>query len=244
MTPNSENHSAINVEPIGHIDSCYPDKFGTPRQPGLVKQALAKIIIAPAFQPEQSLQGLAEFSHLWIIFQFHKNQSAKFHAKVHPPRLQGETMGVFATRSPHRPNALGLSLVELVSVQNDGVIVRGADIISGTPVIDIKPYLPEVESVINARSGWTQFVVPPKIEIEWPTETLVELEKWTQRTHRPELKSLIEETLKLDPRPTVYKGHESTPSPYRSVHAVRIYEGDIHFQFLNENRVQILKLLF
>ena len=107
----------MDVTPIGFLKSCYPDKFGTPRQPGLVSGARAELKLRSDLQPELALQGLEGFSHIWLIFIFHKNQSARYHAKVHPPRLKGEPIGLFATRTPHRPNPIGLSLVELVEIR-------------------------------------------------------------------------------------------------------------------------------
>jgi tRNA-Thr(GGU) m(6)t(6)A37 methyltransferase TsaA len=241
----------LNIIPIGIVESCYPDKFGTPRQPGLVKEALAKILIHPQSQPKESLSGLEGFSHLWIIFWFHQNKAGRFHAKIHPPRLEGKTMGVFATRTPHRPNPIGLSLVEIVKILHDGVLVRGADLISGTPVLDIKPYLPEVEAVPNAKQGWTSVVdEKPTIQIEWSDEAWTQFQAWSSRRAAgaaaavgENLQELIENTIKLDPRPTVYKGYEDGDSPYRSTHAVRFYDGDVHFQFLSQNLVRILKVL-
>ena len=133
------------MEPIGYIESCFKDKFGTPRQPGLVKKAWAKLKIRADLQPEESLQGLEGFSHVWLIWVFHQNKVSRYHAKVHPPRLGGKSMGLFATRTPHRPNPIGLSLVEIVRVEKDGIVVSGADLVDGTPILDIKPYLQEVE---------------------------------------------------------------------------------------------------
>jgi tRNA-Thr(GGU) m(6)t(6)A37 methyltransferase TsaA len=230
-------------EPIGIVQSCFPDKFGTPRQPGLVKEALAKIQIYPSFQPADSLSGLEKFSHLWVLFLFHQNNAARFHAKVHPPRLGGESVGVFASRSPHRPNPIGLSLVEIVEVCADGVIVRGVDIISGTPVLDLKPYLHEIESQPSAVSGWAAEIATPDRSVDWDEDCLRAVEAWSAKTARPELRALIERTLKLDPRPTVYKGFEQAESPYRSDHAVRFYEGDVHFRFLDANRIQVFKVI-
>jgi tRNA-Thr(GGU) m(6)t(6)A37 methyltransferase TsaA len=240
------------THPIGIIDSCYQDKFGTPRQPGLVPESLAKIKIFPEFQPADSLQGLEKFTHVWLVFWFHQNKTARFHAKVHPPRLQGQSIGVFATRSPHRPNPIGLSLVQLERVESDGIVVRGIDIISGTPILDIKPYLPEVESQPQASSGWTETqalesaetTVNTEIAVEWDNENLNRLELWQQKFQRTQLKELIEKTLKLDPRPLLYKGFEETESPYRSTHAVRFYEGDVHFKFVSSKRIQILDVKF
>lgn len=238
-------------ESIGEIHSCYTEKFGTPRQPQLVNSSLSKIFISEKFQPEISLQGLEKFSHLWILFVFHLNQNARFHAKVHPPRLNGETMGLFATRTPHRPNPIGLSLVEIVKLDFDGLWVRGVDIVHGTPVLDIKPYLPHVESRPQADVGWlADQVQQQKIEISWQAEAENSFQSWAGSQIKNELiiyksvvelKTLVEELIQQDPRPLVYKGYEGEESPYRNTHVMLIYNCDIHFRFLDSNRAEIFK---
>jgi tRNA-Thr(GGU) m(6)t(6)A37 methyltransferase TsaA len=230
------------MEVIGYISSCYPDKFGTPRQSGLAPHSRGKINILPKFQPEESLVGLSGFSHLWILFEFHKNKQSRFHAKIHPPRLNGKTLGVFATRSPHRPNPIGLSLVEIEKIEKDGVWVRGLDLIEGTPVYDIKPYLPEIESKPQAQSGWVDQQKSEKINVLFSPEQLQQISKWSQEIGVEDLLNIIEETLSMDPRPLVYKGFEGTKSPHREIHAVRIFDGDIHFRFLNPNTLEITKI--
>lgn len=232
------------MEPIGYIESCYRDKFGTPRQPGLVKKAWAQLKIRADLQPEESLQGLEGFSHVWLIWVFHQNKTVRFHAKVHPPRLGGASMGVFATRSPHRPNPIGLSLVELVRVEKDGIIVAGADLVDGTPILDIKPYLPFVESLPEARSGWPAEVPQEPIRVEFTEKAAQLLEDWQRRYPETALKEIVEETLKLDPRPIVYRGYESGESPYRNQHAVRLFDGDIHFRFEGPHLVTVFDILF
>ncbi|MGZ3768838.1 MAG: tRNA (N6-threonylcarbamoyladenosine(37)-N6)-methyltransferase TrmO [Bdellovibrio sp.] len=232
------------MEPIGYLESCFKDKFGTPRQPGLVKKAWARLKIRADLQPEESLQGLEGFSHVWLIWIFHQNKVARYHAKVHPPRLGGKSMGVFATRTPHRPNPIGLSLVELIKVEKDGIIVAGADLVDGTPILDIKPYLPEVESIPDARTGWPAEVEKETIQVEFTPHAEALLEEW--QLHHPDkpLREIIEETLKLDPRPVVYRGYEEGDSPYRSQHAVRLFDGDIHFKFESSSLVKVLDILF
>ncbi len=233
---------------IGEIRSCYPDKFGTPRQPGLVRSSWAKICIDRRWQPEHALSGLAEFSHVWVVFFFHKNEgdskgAPRYHAKVHPPRMVGQKMGVFATRSPHRPNPIGLSLVKIESVEPDGVVVSGIDFVDGTPVLDLKPYLPEVESISGARAGWSEGLSESReaISIHWSKELLETLEGWESRSGHTHLRELIEETIRLDPRPNLYKGYEGQASPYRQCHAVRIFDGDVHFRFEDATHVVILE---
>ncbi len=232
------------MEPIGIIESCYKDKFGTPRQPGLAPKAWAKIKLRADLHPDQALEGLEGFSHLWIIWIFHQNKTARYHAKVHPPRLGGESMGVFATRSPHRPNPIGLSLVEIIKIENGEIIVAGADLVDGTPILDIKPYLPEIESKPMARVGWTGDVQKREISVEFLGEAREVLTQW-QRSHPDKnLEDIIVDTLKLDPRPVIYRGYEgSEETPYRNVHAFRLFEGDIHFRFTSTDRLQIFKIL-
>lgn len=236
-----------NLKIIGQVQSCYLDKFGTPRQTGLVPDSFAKIIIKPEFQPEESLQGLEEFSHLWVLFHFHQNTNHRFHAKVHPPRLLGETKGVFATRSPHRPNPIGLSLVKLEKIENGVLFISGIDLVDGTPVLDIKPYLPFVEAIPTATGGWAQKEQGKDIKVVFTAEADREVELYEQHNPDCKLRTLIVDTLKLDPRPVVYRGFEDEKnSPYRSKHAVRIINLDIHFEFQNStdvivNSIELLK---
>lgn len=232
------------MQPIGYLESYYKDKFGTPRQPGLVKKALATLKIRADLQPEESLQGLEGFSHVWLIWVFHQNKVARYHAKVHPPRLGGKSMGVFATRSPHRPNPIGLSLVELVRVEKDGIVVAGADLVDGTPILDIKPYLPEVEAIPEARTGWPAEIAKEPITVEFSDQAESDMQQWEQRNPDKDLRAVVVETLQLDPRPVVYRGYEASESPYRNVHAVRLFDGDVHFKFENPTLVKVLDIKF
>jgi tRNA (adenine37-N6)-methyltransferase len=227
---------------IGYVESCFIDKFGTPRQPGLAPDSKAFLRLNPEWQPEESLQGLEGFSHLWVLFWFHKNnQNTRFHAKVFPPRMEGEKVGVFSTRSPHRPNPIGLSLVKIEKIEKSGVWVSGIDLIEGTPILDIKPYLPYAEAKPEAQGGWTsEKVQSPAIEVHFSCPE--KLEKWLAK--RPEIKALIVQTLSLDPRPNVYKGYEGEESPYRSKHAVRLYEGDVHFEFQTPTQINVFDIRF
>ena len=231
------------MKKIGTVESCYQDKFGTPRQPGLAPSSQARIRIDKEWQPEAALEGLSDFSHLWVIFEFHQNTNKTYHAKVHPPRLGGKPMGVFATRSPHRPNSIGLSLVKIEKVEGDSVWISGVDLVEGTPVLDIKPYLPDIESVPQALLGWTSKAEEKTISIEWSPEQVSLVSQWAEKIQKPQLRQLIEETLCLDPRPLVYRGYEGETSPYRETHAVRIYDGDIHFSFKNPQVIEIKKIL-
>lgn len=234
----------IVLKPIGHLRSCYPEKFGTPRQPGLVPEATAELEIVSHLQPELALQGIEEFSHVWLIFGFHKNTNSTYRPKVHPPRLEGKTIGVFATRSPHRPNSLGLSLVRLEKTCGATLFLSGVDLIDGTPIYDIKPYIAQVESVPQARMGWVDSARDPEITFDWPADQIQALESWAIVSNRPNLRNLVEATLKRDPRPLVYRGYEEQTQPkYREIHALRLFDGDIHFRFMSSNHVQIVKII-
>jgi tRNA-Thr(GGU) m(6)t(6)A37 methyltransferase TsaA len=232
-----------NFSPIGQVRSTYQQKFGTPRQPGLVKQSRAFVAIEPRFQPELSLMGLRDYSHMWIIFVFHRNDNLRFRAKVHPPRLRGETMGLFATRTPHRPNPIGLSLVEIESVEADGVWVRGVDLMDETPVLDIKPYLPEVEAKPEAKMGWTDKVADHAVEFEWLASAEKVLMAAQQRQPQIDLREMIEETVALDPRPLVYQAEGGGESEYRDSHVMRIADLDVHFNFKDYQRAVITRVV-
>ncbi|HEY8269242.1 MAG TPA: tRNA (N6-threonylcarbamoyladenosine(37)-N6)-methyltransferase TrmO [Pseudobdellovibrionaceae bacterium] len=239
------NFDPVNdLKPIGYLQSSYRDKFGTPRQSGLSPHAWSCLKIRADLQPEQALQGLEKFSHLWLVFVFHQNKTARYHAKVHPPRLGGESMGVFATRSPHRPNPIGLSLVELVRIEEDTLILAGADLVDDTPILDIKPYLPEIESKPEAKTGWLEKAEKKQIKIEFLPEVESLLCIWQEQHPDKKLREIIVDTLKLDPRPVLYRGYESGDSPYRSDHAFRLLDGDVHFRFTSPENVMVFKILF
>lgn len=232
---------------IAYIESCYKDKFGTPRQPGLVHEALAKIKLHPSVQPELSLQGVQDFSHLWLIWSFHKNSNQRFHAKVHPPRLNGGSIGLFATRSPHRPNPIGLSVVKLVEyIAPDILIVGGVDLIDGTPILDIKPYVPEVDCIVNSKSGWLPEVAPAlDIKISWSKQAEIKLPMWSQVDSGLELVGLVENTIRQDPRPLVYKELDPKSQDLkRNHHAIRLGSADVHFCYSSDStRVEIVDII-
>lgn len=229
------------LKSIATVESCYRDRFAVPRQPLLVEDSWAYLRFEPTWQPEISLQGLEGYSHLWVIFGFHLNRQSRFHAKVHPPRLEGKTMGLFATRSPHRPNPLGLSLVVIKKIHNDGIEILGGDLADGTPVYDIKPYLPDVEALPMAQGGWSSNLStnPSSVVFESP-ELEQEIERWAERIQQPQLKRLIRQTLENDPRPLIYK---DPTKPYRETHAFRLFDGDIHFQE-KEGLLVVTKIIF
>ena len=152
---------SYSFNPIGIIHSCFKDKFGVPRQPGLVKSARGKLELYPPYNRVEAFAGIDVYSHLWINFVFHHCIREEPNLSVRPPRLGGnQKLGVFATRATFRPNALGLSVVELERVENvaDKITLhlKGIDLVDGTPVLDIKPYIPYVDSIPEATAGFAQ----------------------------------------------------------------------------------------
>ena len=204
--PIPTNSQLFEVTPIGIIYSCFKEKFATPRQPGLVPTALAQVELHSPYNQADAVAGLEEFSHIWLTFVFHQTAQQGWKPKVRPPRLGGnKKLGVFATRSTFRPNPLGLSLVKLESIDtSSGVIlhVSGADLIDQTPILDIKPYLPWVESIPDAKSGFARDDQVLQLPIYYSEQAQGAL------SSRPELTELIEQVLLHDPRPAYQQDPE------------------------------------
>lgn len=237
-----KNEQHISFQPIGFIDSCFKDKFGTPRQPGLVPSALSRLQIRPDLQPEEAFEGLEGFSHVWLVWVFHQNKISHYHSKVHPPRLGGKSMGLFATRTPHRPNPIGLSLVRLEKIEAGVLYLSGADLVDGTPILDVKPYLPFIESIPDAQFGWVDSAEKKEIEVVFSEQAEAEIKIWQHQHPRFDVRALVVETLRLDPRPVVYRGFEATDSPYRSEHGCRLLNADVKFRFNTAHIVEVLSL--
>ena len=169
------------IEPIAHIESDLPTKFGLPRQSGLVSSLEARIVFEPLYRDPVAFRGLEGYSHLWLIWGFSKNGRDAWAATVKPPRLGGNTrMGVFATRSPYRPNALGLSAVKLTRIERDEKLgpvlwVAGADLMDGTPIYDIKPYLPFTDSHPEASGGFAADVFDHVLTVDFPEHLLARI---------------------------------------------------------------------
>ena len=193
------------LKPIAIIRTPFPEKFSIPRQPGLVPSALAQVELVGDYRHAQAIEGIEQFSHLWLTFEFH--QHCSWQERVRPPRLGGnEQLGVFATRSPFRPNQLGLSVVELVGVQIEPKVVltvRGADLVDNTPIVDIKPYIPYVDAISDARAGFAQQKPEERLDVQFSEAAKASLAIEISCT--PELKTLIIEVLRQDPRPAYHK---------------------------------------
>lgn len=199
---------SIQMDPIGTIRSCFTDKFGVPRQPGLIKEARGTIELCPPFDREEAVRELSAFSHIWVIFQFHKSQKEDWKPTVRPPRLGGnKKVGVFATRSNFRPNPVGLSVVKLESVETDGGKVRihisGMDLLDGTPVIDIKPYIPYVDAIEGASGGFAPEQPQAPLGVSFSDEVALFLDRLS-KTDYPNARALIENVVAQDPRPAYY----------------------------------------
>ena len=192
------------VEPIALIQSPYKEKFATPRQPGLTPAVKASIVFHPQFATPEAVRGLEGFSHIWIIFLFHRNWNKGWTPTVRPPRLGGnQRVGVYASRSPFRPNPIGLSAVKLLAINNNkGKIclsVEGADLIDQTPVLDIKPYIPYGDSIPDALGGFAHKTPKKQLVVEFSQTAQAQLLIYQQQT--PGLGEMLRETLSLDPRP-------------------------------------------
>lgn len=147
------------IKPIGYIQNSLPEKFGVPRQSGVIPEFIGTIVLTPEYRNPDALRGLSDFSHIWLIWQFSEvKENAEFSPTVRPPRLGGnERMGVFATRSPFRPNRLGLTVAKIEEINEDDctITVSGIDMMNGTPIFDIKPYIPYADCIPEATSGFT-----------------------------------------------------------------------------------------
>ena len=217
------------VKPIGVVQSCFQEKFATPRQPGLVKDSQAKITLFPEYMPEHSLSGLAGFTHIWAIGWMHLNTNKNFRPKIHPPRLQGKKMGVFATRSPHRPNPIAISVAKIEKIEGNSIYVSGLDFINGTPILDIKPYLRLCDCIPDAKDGWVEENAFPQLAVEFSPQATEDLEA----INRHGLKELIEETLSSDPR----NRRDSSQMGDRHDMGFFIDSCDVHFAIENGKAV-------
>ncbi|MBA8062248.1 tRNA (N6-threonylcarbamoyladenosine(37)-N6)-methyltransferase TrmO [Citrobacter freundii] len=204
--------SHFQFEQIGVIRSPYKEKFAVPRQPGLVESASGELHLLAPYNQADAVRGLEAFSHLWVIFVFHQTMEGGWRPTVRPPRLGGNArMGVFATRSTFRPNPVGMSLVELKGIvcQKDNVVLQlgSLDLVDGTPVVDIKPYLPFAEALPDATASYAQHAPVAEMAVGFTPE--VEQQLLMMEKRYPLLKTFIGEVLAQDPRPAYRKGEET-----------------------------------
>lgn len=235
---------ALTLTPVAITRSCFKDKFGVPRQPGLTRHAHAELVIQSPFDREDAFRGLESASHIWLTFQFHEAVRAEWRPVVRPPRLGGnKKIGVFASRSPFRPNSLGLSVV-----RNEGLVrkngqlilkISSHDLIEGTPILDIKPYLPFSDSIPEALLGWADTAPTDRLEVQFSPEALEQLSQLPEADY-PDFRALVEDVVSYDPRPSFRRGREE-----QRIYGANLYDQNVRFRFVNEGsnkRVEVLSV--
>ncbi|MEZ5326023.1 MAG: tRNA (N6-threonylcarbamoyladenosine(37)-N6)-methyltransferase TrmO [Verrucomicrobiales bacterium] len=231
-----ESPESYSIEPIGRIESPFREKFGTPRQAGLVPAAAGTIILNEPYRRVEMWRGLADFSHIWLIWGFHlvPNDGAAPRTTVRPPRLGGnDRLGVFATRSPFRPNRIGLSCVRLTSLdaQKGTIAVAGIDLVNGTPVFDIKPYVPYADVKLDATSSFAPHGDPRlcSFAITYSDQAAAAL-----AGSEPGFKVMLEQTLRADPRPAYHTGDDR---PY----GLTLQESNIRF-LVHTDHIEVISI--
>jgi tRNA-Thr(GGU) m(6)t(6)A37 methyltransferase TsaA len=232
----------FHFSPIGYVESCFKQKFAIPRQPGLAPHAKATIKLTENFTPE-TVDGLELSTHIWVQFVFHQTMEEGWSPRVRPPRLGGNRkMGVFATRSTHRPNPIGMSVVTLDGIDVGGNNVRlhvsGVDLLDGTPVLDIKPYLPYVDSVRTA-SNKLALMAPSLLVVKFTDKAMGQIESM-QQGQDTDLLALISEILAQDPRPAYQKMDE------KRTYGVTLLDFELKWRYFihgEEASVEVLELI-
>jgi tRNA-Thr(GGU) m(6)t(6)A37 methyltransferase TsaA len=230
--------SSSEIHPVAIARTPFAEKFAIPRQPSLAPAALSRIeLVAPYNQPE-ALQGLEQVSHIWLLFQFHGVPADNPQAprlRVRPPRLGGnQQIGVFATRSTHRPNGIGQSVVKLVAVEGTSLIVSGADLLDGTPVIDIKPYVPYADCVTDADNGIAS-EAPLPIEVNWNKDAANQAAIEAERLGA-DVTAVLNQCLAQDPKPAYQK-----PDPHRE-YGARFWDLNVVWHYPCAGQLTILRI--
>ncbi|WP_425435275.1 tRNA (N6-threonylcarbamoyladenosine(37)-N6)-methyltransferase TrmO [Microbulbifer yueqingensis] len=226
----------IQLSPIGIVHSCFGEKFGVPRQPLLADASRAAIELLPPLDTPEAVAGLADNTHIWVLFQFHQ-AAGQWSAKVRPPRLGGNRkLGVLATRSPFRPNNIGLSVVRLLQVRTSPrveLVIGGADLVNGTPVLDIKPYIPYADALLDAESAFAA-EAPEPVVVNIPQGILQQAEAYRD-DWGTDLPALIKQVLAQDPKPAYQK-----PDPER-IYGMKLCGFDLRWQY-HENAISVVAL--
>ncbi|MGH1461493.1 MAG: tRNA (N6-threonylcarbamoyladenosine(37)-N6)-methyltransferase TrmO [Neptuniibacter sp.] len=217
---------------IGTVYSPYQEKFGIPRQPGLAPSLISRVLLQDEFNNPDAIRGIEQCSHIWLLFIFSECMDKKWSPTVRPPRLGGnKRMGVFATRSPFRPNPIGMSPVKLIAIENNNgqinLLVSGADLLHGTPIVDIKPYLPYSDAIPTAECAFAIDIPLLKQEIIFTEEARHACKKIENSIKQP-FKNQLEELLRCDPRPAYKK--DSIEHSY----GVRLHHINIRFRISSE----------
>lgn len=226
----------MKIEPIATTHSCFTEKFGIPRQPLLADASRAAIELLPPFNDPEAVSGLEQHSHLWLTWIFH-DVAGQWSPKVRPPRLGGnKKLGVFATRSPFRPNNIGLSVVRLIEVRTTPkveLIVAGADLLDGTPILDIKPYIPYADAVADASSELAE-TAPASIPVNIP-EALLAVARDYRDEWGTDLAALIHQVLAQDPKPAYQQ-----PDPER-IYGMALCGHNLQWRYVN-GEIEVLGL--
>ena len=222
----------MEIKPIAYIYTDFKEKFGIPRQSGRAKSLVGRIVFEKEFSDEDAIRGIEDFSHLWLIFDFSEAHREKFSPTVRPPRLGGnKRVGVFASRSPFRPNSLGLSVVKLEKIEKSKqeritLIVSGIDILDNTPIYDIKPYLPYADAISDAKGGYGEDASGYRLELDFPYKLLKLI---------PEEKhEALKECLEDDPRPS-YQKEENR------IYCMLFSDFDISFK-VKDNKLSVVEI--
>ncbi len=224
------------VSPIGFVRSCFKEKFAIPRQPQLAPAARGVLELLAPFDQGDAVQGLEQVSHVWLLFLFHQTLEDKPRLKVRPPRLGGnQSVGVFASRATHRPNGIGQSVVKLDRVEAGKLWLSGIDLLDGTPVLDIKPYVPYADSVSDAYNRIADSA-PSLIEVEWPEAAWQQAQQHGLRLDEP-LCELIEQCLAQDPRPAYQQ-----PLPERR-YGARLWDVDVRWHYPRPGQIRVLEVV-
>lgn len=226
----------FNVLPVGYVRSCFKEKFAIPRQPHLAPAARGVLELVAPFDQGDAVQGLEMVSHVWLLFVFHQALEDKPRLKVRPPRLGGnQSMGVFATRATHRPNGLGQSVVKLEKVEAGRLWLSGIDLLDGTPVLDIKPYVPYADIVSEATNSMAS-AAPALIPVEWDATALIQAQAHGLRLSEPMIE-LIEQCLAQDPRPAY-----QTPTPERR-YGAQFWDVDVRWHYPQPGLIRVLEVV-
>jgi tRNA-Thr(GGU) m(6)t(6)A37 methyltransferase TsaA len=218
------------------VRSCFKEKFAIPRQPQLAPAARGVLELVAPFDQGDAVQGLEQVSHVWLLFLFHQALEDKPRLKVRPPRLGGnQSMGVFATRATHRPNGIGQSVVRLEKVEPGRLWLSGIDLLDGTPVLDIKPYVPYADCIDNA-SNLMASAPPQLIPVQWADEALIQAREHGQRLAEP-LVELIEQCLAQDPRPAY-----QIPPPERR-YGAQFWDLDVRWHYPEIGLIRVLEVV-
>lgn len=227
--------SSYSVSPVGIIHSCFKEKFAIPRQPHLAPAAQGILELLPPFDQGDAVQGLEHVSHVWLLFLFHQALEERPRLKVRPPRLGGNRyMGVFATRATHRPNGIGQSVVKLDRVESGRLWLSGIDLLDGTPVLDIKPYVPYADSVAGASNAFAD-QAPHLLPVRWRDSALQSANEHARRLAQPVVE-LIEQCLAQDPRPAY-----QVPDAER-IYGVRLWDLDVRWHYPEPNLIRVLSV--